>query len=299
MADHSVILNGELLAANQARVPVEDRGLLYGESVFTTLRCYGGVPFRLEAHCRRLNASLGSRAVGINYQVELEDLRSEISRLLKANGCPDAVVRLTVTGGSGAGLLPPQKTNPTTLLTTRQCEVSTVLYSEGASLMVSSVRRDPKGELGKHKLGSYFPSLLARREAAALGCDEGVICDTDDSYDTGGNYLECASSNLFAVVGGTLVTPDRTENLLPGVTRQAVLECAEALSVKVKLETLSPEIVEHAEEWFITNSALEVVPVLRIKNSSIEKKRFPVPGAVTARLMEAYRELVRSETKPG
>ncbi len=285
-----VVLNGELVPAAEATVPADDRGFLYGDSVFTTLRCYGGVAFRLDRHCARLNASLRSPVVEINHEVNPEDLRNDIARLIELNGCPDAVARLTVTRGRGVGPLPPRDAVPTTLLTVRPYVPDARLYAEGASLIVSSVRRDPSGELGRHKLGSYFPSLLARREAAARGADEAVICDTD------GDYLECASSNLFAVVGGALVTPDVTENLLPGIARDVVLDCAADVSVKVLPKKLTAEIAEGAflgnvEEWFITNSVQEVVPVARI-----EAKQYTVPGPVTARLMQAYSEVVARET---
>lgn len=280
-----VVLNGELVPADEAAVPADDRGLLYGDSVFTTLRCYDGAIFRLDRHCARLNVSLRSPVVGINHEVSADSLRNDIARLIELNGCADAVARFTVTRGRGAGPLPPPDAAPTTLLTVRPYVPDPSLYAEGASLIVSSVRRDPAGQLGKHKLGSYFPSLLARREAAARGCDEAVICDTD------GNYLECACSNLFAVVGGTLVTPDVTENLLPGIARDVVLDCAADLGVEVSLKKLTAEIAETAEEWFITNSVQEVVPVARL-----ESTQYPVPGPVTARLMQAYRDIVARET---
>jgi len=279
--DTYVFLNGEVIRARDATIPADDRGFLYGDSVFTTLRCYAGVPFRLDRHCARLNASLRSPVVAIDYEVNPDDLLKRIGRLIELNRCPDAVVRFEVTRGRGAGPLPPADAVPMTLLTVQPYTQKKSLCAEGASLIVSSVRRDPRGELGKHKLGSYFLSLLARREAAAQGADEAIICDTD------GNYLECASSNLFAVVEGAIVTPDVTENLLPGIARETVLECAAALGVRISPKKITAEIAERAEEWFITNSLVEVVPV-----AQVESRRYAAPGPVTTRLMEAYRRLV-------
>lgn len=281
-----VILNGEIVPGAEASVSVDDRGFLYGESVFTTIRCYGGVPFRLGRHCARLNASLCSPVVGIECQVEPGVLGAGIRRLIELNGCPDAVARFAVTRGCAAGPLPPSGLSPTTILTVRPYVPNASLRARGVSLCVSSIRRDPAGELGKHKLGSYFPSLLARREAFAKGCDEAVIRDTN------GNFLECASSNLFAVAGGTVVTAGVTENILPGTAREAVLECAARIGLEVSCEPLTPRIVADAGEWFITNSLLEVMPVARL-----EEKGYPVPGPVTGRLMRAYRRIVSSETR--
>ena len=280
-----VVLDGELVAADEARVPVDDRGFLYGDSVFTTLRCYGGVPFRLDRHVARLNASLASPVVSIAHTVDEDDLRRDIARLLERNGCPDAVVRFRVTRGYGAGPLPPANATPTTLLTVDPLHLDESLYARGAKLIVSSVRRDPRGELGKHKLGSFFWSLMARREAAKQGADEAILCDTD------GNWLECACSNLFAVVEGRLVTPDTTENILPGIARETVLECAEPIGIPVSLRRLTAETAKSAEEWFITNSVQEIVPVARIVSTP-----YTTRGSVTAPLIRAYRDAVARET---
>ncbi len=279
-----VILNGVVVPEKEASVPVNDRGFLYGESLFTTIRCYEGVPFRTNRHCARLNASLRSPVVGIGYEVEFGTLETDIRRLVKLNGCPESVVRFTVTRGCAAGPLPPMDLTPTTILTVNPYVPKTSLYGQGVSLCVSSIRRDPEGELGKHKLGSYFPSLLAKRQASARGCDEAVIRDTN------GNFLECASSNLFAVVDGIVVTPGVTENILPGIARETVLECAAEAGLKVSFEALTPHVAENAEEWFITNSLLEVVPVARM-----EERKYSVPGPVTSRLMRVFREFVSRE----
>jgi len=274
-----VILNGEVIDAEDAAVAADDRAFLYGDSVFTTLRCYGGVPFRLDRHCARLNASLRSPMVDIDYAVDAEQLAADIAKLVELNGCPEAAVRFTVSRGRGAGPIPPHTARPTTLLVVRPYQPNAALYAEGVKLAVSSVRRDPAGELGKHKLGSYAPCLAARRQAQAAGADEGVITDT------AGNLLECACSNLFAVVAGVLVTPDVSRNLLPGIARETVLECAARLGMTVSLEDLTPDLVRRADEMFITNSLIELAPV-----AALDGRPFPAPGPVAERLLRAYRE---------
>jgi branched-chain amino acid aminotransferase len=278
-----VVLNGEIVAADEARVPVDDRGFLYGESVFTTLRCYKGRPFRLDRHVARLNASLRSPVVGIDYVLNEAAVRNDIARLVQLSGCPDAVVRLRVTRGQGAGPLPPHDCRPAALLTVDPLKLDESIYERGVKLIVSSVRRDAHGELAKHKLGSYFGSLLARRQAAEQGADEAVIRDTDD------NWLECACSNLFVVAGGTLITPPTTQNLLPGIARETVLECAEALSIPISEEPLTARIAERAEEAFITNSVQEVVPV-----AEADGQRLSQANRVARTLMQAYRALTQS-----
>ena len=104
-----VILNGEVISTKEASIHVDDRGFLYGESIFTTIRCYGGVPFRVIRHCDRLNNSLSSPVVDIDYHVDFAKLETDIQQLLKLNKCPDAAVRFTITRGCATGPLPPQK----------------------------------------------------------------------------------------------------------------------------------------------------------------------------------------------
>ncbi len=276
-----VVLNGQVVSAVSASVPIDDRGFLYGESIFTTVRCYGGMPFKLDRHCSRLNASLRSTVIDIDHQVDLAVLEKDIQTLVELNRCPDAVARFMVTRGCGSGPLCPSHDTPTTLLTVNPYTPVPALYRQGVKLVVSSIRRDPDGVLGRHKLGSYVPSLLARREAHDEGAYEAIIRDTD------GNFLECACSNLFAVVDGVVITPDITENLLPGVTRETVLQCASDLALSVELATLTESLLGRAEEMFITNSVIELAPVSKLVDMVLS-----APGPVTTALMAAYREKV-------
>jgi len=278
-----VILNSRIIEATQAAIPTDDRAFLYGDSVFTTLRCYGGKPFRLDRHCARLNDSLRSRILAIDYAVDPNRLAADISALLELNACPDAALRFTISRGSGAGPLPPDSARPTTLLTARSYRPDPALQ-HGVRLITTTVRRDPAGELGKHKLGSYAPSLLARREAHAAGAYEGVISDT------AGNLLECACSNLFAVADGKIITPNVSRNLLPGIARETVLECAAQLAIPMSMHDLTPDLIARADEMFITNSLIEVAPV-----ASLDGRSFSAPGPTTEQLMHAYHQKVMKE----
>jgi len=289
------MLNGRITEAQQAAVPIDDRAFLYGDSVFTTLRCYGGKPFRLDRHCARLNDSLRSRILAIDYTVDPTRLAADIARLLELNACPDAALRFTISRGSGAGPLPPDSARPTTLLTARSYRPDPA-RQHGVRLITTTVRRDPAGELGKHKLGSYAPSLLARREAHAAGAYEGVISDT------AGNLLECACSNLFAVADGKIITPDVSRNLLPGIARETVFECVTRLAMPGKagghgdtplhasMQDLTPDLIARADEMFITNSLIEVAPV-----ASLDGRSFSAPGPTTEQLMHAYHQKVMKE----
>ncbi len=280
-------LNDQIVRTDVAAISIDDRGFLYGESVFTTIRCYEGVPFKLADHCARLNRSLRAAVLDIDFEVRAEMLGEQIRELIEKNACPAAVARFTVSRGRGAGPLPPPAGRPTTLLTVAPVQVNEALYVSGIDLVAASVRRDPRGELGRHKLGSYMESLVARREAARAGADEAVIADM------AGNLLECAGANLFAVVEGTVVTPDTDYNLLPGMARETLLAGAAAAGIPVSLAPLTPETIKQAAEMFITNSVVEVLPVRQF----LDRKFTPVPGPVTARLMSLYRNAVTAAVR--
>lgn len=281
----SLFLNDELLSESQPCLFADERGFLYGDGIFTTIRCYHGVPFRLERHVARLNASLASAEIAIPFGVEEKTLRERIGILLERNHLVDAVARFYVTRGRGMGLGAPSSAKPTTLLTVNP--LPDPLPSK-LSLHITSVRRDPDGKFERHKGMSYASSLLARREANAAGFDEGVILDTH------GHLLECAASNLFLVEGRILYTAGTDQNLLPGIAREIVLTLATSLGVAVKFQPISRAKIATAEEAFVTNSVIEVVPVWRIDDRILE-----VPGRVTKRLMEGYRTLVEQEIAAG
>lgn len=278
-------INGKLCAESTAKIPVDDRGFLYGESVFTTLRCYDGVPFRLPTHLARLQGTLDSPVFALPYKLDAQALTATVAELLRKNSCPTGLVRIMITRGRGGGPNTPPTSEPLVLITAREIPPLPVLENRTKNLAVSSIRRDKSGWLGRHKLGSYLENLLARREARAVDCDEGILCDL------AGNYLECACANLFAVVKGELFTAGEDENILPGIARKTVLECAAQANTPVTFAVLTPDLVLQAEEIFITNSLLEVAPVRTLA----ERTFAPVPGEITKRLSDLYTETVHHE----
>ena len=278
-----VMLNDAFLPEDEACISVDDRGFLYGESVFTTIRCYQGTPFCLAEHVKRLNHSLAHPLVDMPCAVDQAQLQEQIKELIRRNGCPSALARLRISRGRGVGPLPPAGIQPTILLTVTPYDPAP--DPPHARLMVSALRRDADGHLGQHKLGSYFLNLAARRVALAQGYSDAVLLDTAD------HVLECTCSNLFLVQKGVLVTPDLSQNLLPGTARAVVHRCAREAGLQIEERQIPVADLDQAEEIFLTNASVEIAPVVTVE----ARKLSPVPGPVTKALMDRYHQQVLEE----
>lgn len=280
----TVLLNGECLPEAEAAIPVNDRGFLYGESVFTTLRLYNGFPMALDRHCRRLNATLATPLFHGVSPLTSDLLWADIRRLRDSNEISDGVLRIRLSSGQGAGILPPAQKTPSRLLTLDPLPEITSVQQHGIRLWISSLCRPRENPLPRHKLGNYAENVYLKLESQAAGFHDGVFCDP------AGHLLETSTSNLFAVINGILVTPDLEECILPGITRELILERARAIGIPILLGPITLNVAQQAEEMFTTNAVMEVVPV-----SAIGEKTFAlVPGPVTLQLAEQYRQLANA-----
>jgi branched-chain amino acid aminotransferase len=291
-----VWLNGRLLPEAQACIPVADRGLLLGDGVFETLRAYGGAPFRAGAHLARLAA--GAERLAIPLPGGLDDaLAATIAANAGAAGAGGAAgacgagtglaVRVTVTRGAGGrGLEPAGEFPPTVLITAAPYVAAAAWYERGLRAVVARHRRNEAGAAAGLKALGAVEAVLARREALAAGADEALVLDT------AGHLAEAAAANVFLLVRGRLRTPPLACGILPGITRAAVLELADAAGIEVDAAPVQPAELAQAEELFLTSSLREVVPVVEVGGRPVGAGR---PGPVAARLLEAYRRRVREE----
>ena len=279
MARH-VWLAGALVPAAEAAIPIDDLGFLYGAACFETMRVYGGVAFRLEAHLDRLDRGLAG--MGIRAPAR-EELRHAIDATLDANGLREARVRLTVSAGSARGRPDLTQSDGPRLLVVAE-PVSEP--PPPARLIVASTRLDSDRPLRESKTANYLPWLLALAEARRAGADEALLLNRE------GEIAEAATANCFAVVAGTLVTPPLEAGPLPGVTRAVVLECARTAGVPVAERALTLAGLADADELFLTNGVWEVRPVAEVREHWTTET---VPGPLTRLLGAAYRETVASE----
>lgn len=273
-----VLLNDRIVPEENALVSVFDRGFTYGDGVFETLRVYDGHPFRLEAHLVRFGEAV--RALRLPMSRTPERVAADIRDVLLRNQLDQAVVRFQLSrgrGGRGPGIQ--DVGDPTWVVAAwpLPSDLDTRIR-EGARVSVVSIRRlHPATLPSGAKLANYLNSILAVAEASELGSDEGLMLTPD------GLLAECGAANLFYVRGGELLTPALDLGVLPGVTRQVILELAREAGIPVRESADPPSALLEASEVFLTNSILGLWPV-----RSIDGRPFPSPGPLTSRLEAAY-----------
>ncbi len=282
-----VYLQGEFCDLSAARISLLDRGYLFGDSIFETLRSYAGVPFRLEQHLNRLEHS--ASVLGIKIPLSRKELASLILETLHRSAQLDSYIRVTISRGVGIGGVGLKDCNsPVLSIMIRPLSpYPEEAYMRGIHSIVVKTRRVPAVCLDPTiKCGNYLPSILARRELDACGMLEGV------QLNVGGHVVCGTVSNVFLVCGRHLRTPDLKSGCLPGVTRAAVLELAVELGLTVVEEQIELGDLSQAEEMFFTNTLVECLPV-----AQLDSQRFvEAPGPVTRTIQSTWKQLVKRET---
>jgi branched-chain amino acid aminotransferase len=283
-----IYINGTLVPWGEARISPFDRGYLYGYGLFETMRSYGGHVFSLDRHLARLMHSAGR--IGIDAGLDRVTLRQAIHSTLEANKLADARIRLTVTAAEGErGLVPPTSGNLTIMVVAEELVLPPPrAYGEGIRAAVVGTSRNSQSPLSSIKSVAYLDNLISHAEAVAAGADEAILLNER------GFVAECSTSNIFLVVGGRLLTPSAESGILPGVTREEVIEMAPSLGVAVGEEEISLAVLRRADEAFLTNSVVEVMPIVEVDGKPVGTGK---PGQVTKILMEAYRELVNRQAR--
>ena len=289
-----VYLNGSLLPRSQARVSVYDHGFLYGYGLFETMRAYHGTIFLLERHLKRLMNS--AEIIGLSSQLTGIDLGRACVDTLRANGLEDARLRLTVSRGEvnsfpGSGT----SATPTVLVTARNYSaLNARIYDRGFKAGVSSLRRYSQPPLSRLRSANYLTSILAKMETEATGLDEALLLNEH------GALTEGSISNVFFVSShSALITPSLESGILPGITRAVVMELAGAVGINITEGEVRLEDLEQFGEAFLTNSLVEIMPLVEVRNDAgkVITIGSGKPGALTKRLMAAYREMVERETR--
>ncbi|MDR5672685.1 Branched-chain amino acid aminotransferase/4-amino-4-deoxychorismate lyase [Halalkaliarchaeum sp. AArc-CO] len=300
-------VDGELVSADEASVAVNDRGFMYGDAAFETLRAYGGDLFRWGDHAERLANTC--ETLELDHGLADEDLRARIDETLAANDLEEAYVRLSITRGVQPGKLTPDpEVDPTVVVIAkplprggRPDRGGEPRWDGPASLRTVDVRRPPENVMPSHlKTHNYLGGILARLALRGTDADEALLCDVE------GNVAEGTTSNVFFVDDRALHTPSLEGPVLPGVTRQVVLELAREEGIPVDEGTFSPADVRAADEVFITNTTGEVWPVASIDGDPVdpaESERSDSQGSdatypggpVTRLLARLFDERIESE----
>ena len=281
-----VSIDGKPCEPQQATVSVFDRGFLYGDSVFETVRTYDGQPYALVEHLERLKQS--ADRVFIDLPLGLEQLAAEVRALVEQAGNPESYIRVMITRGNSLtmGLPPDLSSGPRrVIIITPLSPPSAELYASGIKVVTYRTRRatDDTGAEGA-KVANYLVAVMAMKQARAADAHEALIVDGQ------GHIVEGATSNVFFVSSGKLVTPPLSAGILPGITRAGVLKVADEVGIGVELRAPRLEDLLAAEEVFISSSVRELLAVTHVDGKPIAGA---VPGPTYQRLLEGFRAHVR------
>ena len=281
-----VWLNSKLIDIDKAKISIFDRGFLYGDGVFETMRSYAGIVFKLDAHMSRLFKSL--KALGIRPPYSKKYLEAVIAKLLKVNNLKSAYIRLAVTRGEGRfGISYKDKFSPNVVIVAKEFEgYPDWMIRQGLRTKAAGIRVNEYSPLSRIKSLNFLNYILARYEAKHDRFDEAILLNTK------GYVAEGATSNIFLVKRKALITPSLETGVLPGVTRKVIIDIAKALKIKVKEKLVSRRELLNADELFLTNSLAEVLPVVSIDSKRIGRGS---PGSVTKLLHISYQKRVIRE----
>ncbi len=280
-----VYISGKLYNKEDARISVYDHGLLYGDGVFEGMRIYGGKVFRMEAHLERLWHS--AKAIWLEIPMSPDEMARAVNETVRANNLVEGYVRLVVTRGAGTlGLDPNRTSDPQVIIIADRISLyPQEFYENGLEIVtVSTIRNHAAALSPRIKSLNYLNNILAKIEGLQAGCVEALMLNQK------GEVAECTGDNIFLVTRGQLLTPSIDAGILEGITRAVVIELAVEAGIPVREIPLTKHDVYIADECFLTGSAAEVVPVVKVDSRRIGDGR---PGPVTRQLLTRFHEITR------
>ena len=279
-------VNGRMIDEKMPAISVLDYGILYGYGLFETMLAVNGVVFRLDKHLIRL------RKTGSLIQLPMpwtdNKIKQMLQKTLKVNKLKDAYLRLTITKGPGEPRLDSTVKKPTLIIIARRLPKDLEeKKSKGVRLAISNLYRiNSKDIRSKIKTTNYLLNALAKAEADTLGADDAILQNEK------GLIAECATANIFIVSRGWLVTPSVESGLLPGVTREAVIEIAGKIGIKTIEKNLAASELTSAQEAFKTSSITGIIPINQIDGKKIGNGKI---GKTTRKLQKEYDKLIEKE----
>ena len=282
---NKVFLNDNLIDVDKACVSVTDGGLLYGAGLFETMRSRRGVVFRLEDHLDRLSSS--ARTLSLSYPFETTYIPEAIDRLLQANELAEARLRVTLT--NGPLMVSEEQRRPTLLITATEFRpYPPEYYRAGVLVILCPFRQNPTEPTCGHKTTSYYPRLLALDLAHRKRAAEALWFTTDN------RLAEGCVSNVFLVKKSVLYTPPLETPVLPGIARRTVCQLAQQQSLELVEKDLTISDVLEADEIFLTNVIMEVLPVIGVEQHTVGDGKV---GPVTKRLQEGFLQFLEQQCR--
>ncbi|WP_240374673.1 branched-chain-amino-acid transaminase [Bacillus piscicola] len=284
MGEQWIYLNGEFVRKEDAKISVYDHGFLYGDGVFEGIRAYDGNVFKLSEHLIRLFNSAKSIMLNIPYTInELADI---IVETIKRNELRNAYIRIVVSRGIGnLGLDPASCSTPQVIVIAEELAIyPEEFYENGLEIVTVPTRRNRSDVLSpKVKSLNYLNNILVKLEARQAGVSEALMLNNE------GYVAEGSADNIFILRSGTFYTPPGYIGALEGITRQAIIEIAEALGYELKEEPFTRHDVYTADEVFLTGTAAEVIAVIKVDGRPIGDGK---PGEKTKELLKVFRHKV-------
>jgi len=280
-----IYINGTFYDKEDAKISVYDHGLLYGDGVFEGMRSYGGKVFRLDDHLERLWFS--AKAIWLEIPSTNQQMADAVNETLAKNKIQDGYIRLVVTRGAGTLGLDPNKTSdPQVIIIADKIVLyPDELYENGLEIItVSTQRNHPAALSPRIKSLNYLNNILAKIEGLQAGCIEALMLNHK------GEIAECTGDNIFLIRGQRIYTPPTDAGILEGITRKAVIDLAEEMGNPVHQVALTRHDVYIADECFLTGSAAEVIPVVKVDSRQIGTGK---PGPITHELKQRFHRLTR------
>ena len=279
------LLNGRFLPEEQALISVLDRGFLYGDGVFETIRVHAAHPFRWGQHLERLLR--GAAFLRLRVPCTAEQLRAFADELIRINRLSQGLIRVTLSRGVGQRGYSPQGANTPTLVMVPFPEVSAAGGTRPRwRLRTSTCRVAAPDPLAGFNTSNKLRQVLARAEAEDSGADDGLLLTAE------GHVAETTSANVFWVLNGAVSTTPSSAGVLPGVTRAAVLELCSALGIPTSEDLITLEALREADGVFVTLASLGVVEVVELDGQPLRQ------SPLTTQMRQAYEAALERECRP-
>jgi branched-chain amino acid aminotransferase len=285
--EQKIYLNGKFVLKEEAKVSVYDHGFLYGDGVFEGLRTYNGRIFKLAEHIDRLYKS--AKYICLDIPLSREKLIEAVVKTTRLNGHRDCYIRIVITRGEGdLGLDPDKCKNATVIIIVDGIELyPEKVYKGGMEIITVPTQRNTSQNLEPRvKSLNYLNNILAKIEAKNAGFKEAILLSNE------GFVTECSGDNVFILENSVLKTPPTYVGFLGGITRGTIIELAKELSIEVKEELLSRYDLFNADECFLTGTAAEIVPIVKIDGRAIGSGKV---GNTTNKIRNAFKKMTETE----
>ena len=285
-----IYIDGKYYDERNAKISVFDHGLLYGDGIFEGIRAYNGRVFKLKEHIDRLFYS--AKAILLDIPMAHADIMAATVETCRQNRIRDGYIRLVVTRGAGTlGLNPRSCKQPSVIIIAGKIQLyPQELYQQGMDIITVPTTRNLHSALNPAiKSLNYLNNILAKIEANNAGCEEAIMLNAE------GFVAECTGDNIFVVKEGHLLTPPLSAGALYGITRRTVMELAAQSGLAVGEPDLTRYDLFNADECFLTGTAAEIMPVVKIDGRTIGAGK---PGPVTRNLVTKYHTLTKASGEP-